>query len=89
MTDRMIEGVVRELENPKPKTEKGYMRDGQERNSPPMRSSITRPRSLGYPFIDILLDIPRDMHPFSVYGSRQNVKSNLYGVTISSFTPKE
>ena len=26
------------------------MRDGLDRNSPPMRSSITRPRSLGYPF---------------------------------------
>ena len=26
------------------------MRDGLERNSPPMRSSVTRPRSLGYPF---------------------------------------
>ena len=26
------------------------MRDGQERNSPPIRCSITQPRSLGYPF---------------------------------------
>ena len=33
-----------------------------------MRSSITRPRSLGYPFRH-LLDIPRDMYPFSVFGS--------------------
>ena len=31
MTDRMIEGVVRELENPKPKTEKGYISLGMSK----------------------------------------------------------